>query len=78
MTEAAWQSGNDPRLMLEFLRGKATDRKLRLVAAGAVRNFWSLLLDPASREAVSRTVRRHPACEIRIGARLAGYEDGVL
>jgi hypothetical protein len=33
MTEAEWLAATEPRLMLEFLRGKVSDRKLRLFAA---------------------------------------------
>jgi hypothetical protein len=40
MTEAEWLACKDPRLMLEFLRGKVTDRKLRLWAIGAIRNTY--------------------------------------
>src|SRR5262245_57786261 len=32
MTEAEWLAATDPTPMLEFLRGKASDRKLRLLA----------------------------------------------
>jgi len=30
MTEGEWMNGTDPTRMLKFLRGKISDRKLRL------------------------------------------------
>jgi hypothetical protein len=43
MTEAEWVACTDPGPMLEFLRGRATDRKLRLFTAACCRRFWSWL-----------------------------------
>jgi hypothetical protein len=40
MTEGDWLSCTDPGPMLEFLRGKASDRKLRLFALVKSRGFW--------------------------------------
>jgi hypothetical protein len=37
MTEAEWLAFEDPEPMLKFLRGKATDRKLRLFACACTR-----------------------------------------
>jgi hypothetical protein len=37
MTEAQWRSGGDPAPMLEFLRGRASERKLRLFACAVKR-----------------------------------------
>jgi hypothetical protein len=37
MTEQEWLAGADPRRMLEFLRGRAIDRKLRLFACACHR-----------------------------------------
>jgi hypothetical protein len=52
MTESDWNTATDPQPMLEYLRGKATDRKLRLFACACCRSMWDLLDDPRSRKAV--------------------------
>jgi hypothetical protein len=45
MTEAEWLNSTDPLPMLEFLRGKASDRKFRLYAAADCRRVWSWFAD---------------------------------
>src|SRR5438046_1674750 len=52
MTEQEWTTCTDPQRMLDFLRGKANDRKLRLFACARCRQLWSLLTDHRSRSAV--------------------------
>jgi hypothetical protein len=52
MTEQEWMGCIEPTPMLEFLRGKASERKLRLVACACVRDVWHLLPEEASRQAV--------------------------
>jgi len=52
MTEAEWLACNDPREMLDFLRGQASDRKLRLFAVACCRTVWPLLVEEEVRRAI--------------------------
>src|SRR5215475_5478236 len=45
MTEQEWLEATDPKLMLEFRRGKASERKLRLFAVACCRSIWELIGD---------------------------------
>jgi hypothetical protein len=49
MTEEQWRACADAQAMLEFVRGKASERKLRLFAVACVRRVWHLLADAAGR-----------------------------
>ena len=53
MTEAEWNACADPQLMLEFLRGRAGDRKVRLFGCACCRRIWRLLPDEANRDLVA-------------------------
>jgi hypothetical protein len=52
MTERKWLTCTDPKAMLDFLRGKASGRKLRLFACAGCRRVWGSLQDDRSRGAV--------------------------
>ena len=52
MIEAEWMACTDPEPMLKFLRGKASDRKVRLFAVACCRRVWTSLEHEEFREAV--------------------------
>jgi hypothetical protein len=56
MTEEQWLSYTHPMPMLDFLRGKASGRKVRLFACGCCRHVWDHLNDDI-RDAVEVTER---------------------
>src|SRR5215470_16408408 len=52
MTETEWLACTDPLPMLYFLRGRASDRKLRLFACACCRRFWNLFTDKRAWKAI--------------------------
>jgi hypothetical protein len=52
MTEQEWLTCADPTPMVEHLREKTTDRKLRLFGCACVRRVWNLLDDEYTRKLV--------------------------
>jgi hypothetical protein len=52
MTEQEWLNSANPEPMLDFLRGKGSQRKARLFTCACCRRIWHLLTDERSRRAV--------------------------
>lgn len=52
MTEQEWLGCDKPHPMLTYLRGRASNRKLRLYACASCRRVWPLLQDERSRKVV--------------------------
>jgi hypothetical protein len=52
LNEAEWLACTNPGLMLRFLRGRASDRKVRLFACHCCRRVWQYLVAVKSRHAV--------------------------
>jgi hypothetical protein len=59
VTEADWNSSQDPQAMLAFLRdvGKLSEQKARLFAVTCCRRLWELLKDERTRRGVEVAVR---------------------
>jgi hypothetical protein len=75
MTEAEWLVCADPQEMLDFLRGKASDRKFRLLVVAYCRSIWHLITDDLSKNAV--TVAERFADGVETAAELRTARDRV-
>src|SRR4051812_17301177 len=57
MTEADWLAGKEPGPMLEFLRERASDRRLRLLTVACLRAGWWASLSAPQRQSVEVSER---------------------
>jgi hypothetical protein len=55
VTEDEFNRRTDPQEMLAFLKGRASERKLRLFAVACCRRIWQFITDPESRAVVEVT-----------------------
>jgi hypothetical protein len=78
MNEAQWLNCTDPLPMLEHIKWKANDRKLRLFAVACCRRVWHLMTERASRRAVAVAERLadHPDGKKRSALRSAAQQVG--
>jgi hypothetical protein len=53
MTETDWRECRDPGVLLEFLRPRASNRKLKLFDAACARGVWHLLCGASLRDALA-------------------------
>src|SRR5579884_3354500 len=74
MTEAEWLACDEPERMLEFVRGRVSDRKLRLFAVACFRQVWSDVRGENERALVLTAERYADGQETRDGLYGAYYE----
>jgi hypothetical protein len=72
MTEAEWLAATDPKPMLEFLRGKATDRKFRLLAVACCRAVREVFIAPVDWKLID-LVDHQSRLDGRLNIDLAAY-----
>jgi hypothetical protein len=78
MTEAEWLACTDPAPVLGFLRGKASDRKLRLFACACCRHIWQYMPDERGRNAVEVAERLADSMATNAERRAAALAAGAV
>ena len=66
MTEVEWLACEEPERMLEVVRGKASDRKLRLFACAWCRSLFPLIPDKFGRQAIKVAERNGTVACLRV------------
>jgi hypothetical protein len=74
MTEAEWQSCSNPAVMLQFLGGKASERKRRLFLVACCRRIEPLLNDERSRRLIAVS-EQYADGAADLGDLLAAWEE---
>src|SRR4051812_37466864 len=86
MTESEWLDCTNPTPMLEFLGGKASDRKLRLFGVACCRRLWRLMGEPIAPKMVDVaeefsegkvTVWKLKGLRSQVASRLRGFSEWV-
>ena len=79
MREARWRTCTDAYLMLRFLWGKVSERKLRLFACACCRRVWDLLGEPRRRvvEVAERVIEGQATLDELRAARDAAFPDSA-
>jgi hypothetical protein len=75
VTEQEWLECKEPEKMLEYLREKVSDRKLRLFAVACCYRVWHLMTNARSRRVVE-TAERFADGDILMDAWIAISEEG--
>jgi hypothetical protein len=78
LTEAEWDLSQDATAMLQVLRGRSGERKLRLLACACARSRWSGLVEEEYRRAVEIAERCADGLAERDGLRAAWDEIWYL
>jgi hypothetical protein len=74
MTEAEWLACTDPQVMLAYLRGRASERRLRLFAVSCCREIWNLFTDERIKQAVEAAERFSDGLMTADGMEKASFE----
>jgi hypothetical protein len=77
MTESEWQASTNPEPLLLFLKGKVTERKLRLVACASCRRIWHLL-DAWMQDAIEGAEQHFDGSVSQSAANFAAAQQAAL